>query len=68
MIGLVRAAAVKLRPRPDELYRLVMMETDPVHARRFEQLTPGPVLAFLALAALAVYGIASVPFRLIRRT
>jgi hypothetical protein len=59
--------AARLRPSAAELYRLVTMETDPACAERFEQLTPGPVLAALLLAAVGLYGLLAAPLRLLRR-
>jgi hypothetical protein len=71
MDGMIRRAlasiSAKLRPTGDELYRLVVMEGDPAYAERFEQLTPGPTLAVLGLAAIALFALVSAPFRLIGR-
>lgn len=57
----------KLRPNGAELYRLVKMETDPAFARRFEQLTPGPVAAALVLLLIGIYGALTAPVRALRR-
>jgi hypothetical protein len=64
---LIGSTVAKLRPSGGELYRLVVMESDPAFANRFEQLTPGPALAIAGLAAIALYGVISAPLRLFRR-
>jgi hypothetical protein len=65
---LIGSVVAKLRPNGNELYRLVVMESDPAFANRFEQLTPGPVLAILGLGAIALFGVVSAPLRLFRRS
>ncbi|MDB5092018.1 MAG: hypothetical protein JWO85_119 [Candidatus Eremiobacteraeota bacterium] len=65
---LIRSIVAKLRPSGSELYRLVVMESDPAFASRFEQLTPGPALAIAGLAAIALYAVVSAPLRLFRRS
>lgn len=64
----IGSIVAKLRPSGNELYRLVVMESDPAFANRFEQLTPGPALAILGLAAIALYAVISAPLRLFRRS
>jgi hypothetical protein len=67
--GPILAAALrKLRPDRDELRRLVEREVDPAAYDRFEQLTPGPLLAAAGLVAIGVYGALAVPLRLLRRS
>lgn len=65
--NLIAGALAKLRPNGRELHRLVRMETDPAHAHRFEELTPGPVLAVAGLVLVGICGVVSAPFRLLRR-
>ncbi len=64
---MIAKLAGRLRPSRDELYRLVVMETDPARAARFEQLAPGPLLAALLLGGALLYGALAAPLRLLRR-
>jgi len=55
----------RLKPSAREIERLAFNETDQARASSFEPITPGPVVASLMLAAIAVAGIVCAPVRLL---
>lgn len=68
MIGaLIGRLLAKLRPTGAELYPLVRMEVDPASAHRFDQIAEGPLVAILGLIFVAIVGVVTAPFRLVRR-
>jgi hypothetical protein len=66
MLRRTRSMLARACPDPRELYRLVLMETDPRYAGRFDELTPGPLVAVIMAAAILAYGAVAMPFRILR--
>ena len=56
-----------LQPTPEEIEKLALRETDPLHYAEFEPLTRGPLFAALTIIGVGIAAIAITPLRLMSR-